>query len=74
MVQFAVAKAEDRKIMLNQQFETACAKYWFLMKGQAGADLSSDTISHKQYTELLSRIYRVLACLYRENEMREQVA
>ena len=44
------------------------------MKGQAGADLSSDTISQKQYTELLSRIYRVLACLYRENEMKEQVS
>jgi hypothetical protein len=44
------------------------------MKGQAGTDLSSDFISQKQYTELLSRIYKVLACLYRDSEMKSQIA
>ena len=68
-----MAKAEERKILLHSQFETACAKYWDLLRGQAGTDLSTDSISQKQYTELLTRMYRVLACLYREAEMKTQV-
>lgn len=67
-----VSKAEERKLIAQTEFETVCTKYWSLLKGQAPSD--ENTITKEQYSSLLSRMYRVLAPLYRDAEMEKQVA
>ena len=67
-----MSKAEERKLIAQTEFETVCTKYWCLLKGQRPSD--ENTITKEQYTSLLTRIYRVLAPLYREKEMEAQVA
>lgn len=71
VLQLVVSKAEERKLIAQTEFETVCTKYWALLKGQNPSD--DNTICKDQYCELLTRIYRVLAPLYREDEMRAQV-
>jgi hypothetical protein len=58
--------------MQQTEFETVCSKYWNLIKSHHNSD--DNVINRSQYTELLSRIYRVLSPLYREAEMKQQVA
>lgn len=71
MLQLVVSKAEERKLIAQTEFETVCTKYWSLLKGQSPSDENS--INKDQYCQLLTRIYRVLAPLYREEEMKAQV-
>jgi len=42
-----------------------------VLKQRSSSD--SRTVSRQEYTELLSRVYRVLAPLYREQEMAAQI-
>jgi hypothetical protein len=72
VLQLVVSKCEERKLIAQTEFETVCTKYWNLLKGQAPSD--ENTISKDQYCALLTRIYRVLAPLYRDAEMEAQVA
>jgi hypothetical protein len=70
-----VSKAEERKIMMDSQFEAVCARYWQLMtQSNNTKDRSKITLSKSQYTDLVSRMYRVLAPLYRDAEMAREIA
>ena len=61
--------------MMDVQFEAVCARYWQLMtQSNTGKDRSKTTLSKAQYTDLMSRVYRVLAPLYREAEMAKEIA
>lgn len=71
IVQLVVSKAEERKLMAQTEFETVSTKFWTLVKSASPSD--DKCISREQYTELLTRIYRVLAPLYRADEMKTQV-
>jgi hypothetical protein len=71
IVQLVVSKAEERKLIAQTEFETVCTKFWSLLKGQCPSE--ENTINREQYTQLLTRMYRVLAPLYREEEMKTQV-
>ncbi len=72
IVQSVVSKAEERLLLSQPEFETVCTKYWTLVRQTGHQD--SNTITKQQYEELLSRIYRVLAPLYREAEMKDVVS
>ena len=72
VLQLAVSKCEERKLIAQTEFETVCTKFWNLLKGQNPPD--QNTITKEQYTTLLTRMYRVLAPLYRDEEMKHQVA
>jgi hypothetical protein len=75
VVQQVVSKAEERQIFMDSQFESVSARYWQLMtQSNVGKDRSKTTLSKAQYTDLLTRIYRVLAPLYRETEMASAVS
>ena len=72
IVQSVVSKCEERKLITQNEFETVCSKFWnLIMKNKQGDD---NLVSREQYCELLTRIYRFLAPLYREAEMKSQVA
>lgn len=51
-----------------------CAKFWQMMTQSAGTNNSCETLSKNQFTDLHSRILKVLAPLYREAEMAKEVA
>jgi len=72
IVQLVVSKIEERKLFSSLEFETVTSKFWTLIKGANNSDDKS--ITREAYTELLSRIYRVLAPLYRDAEMKVQIA
>lgn len=67
-MQLVVSKAEERSLMNQTEFETVTTKFWTLLKGATHSD--DKFITCDQYTELLSRMYRVLAPLYRDAEMK----
>jgi len=71
-LQLVVSKAEERKLVGQTEFETVSSKFWDLLKGQSPSE--HNTVTKEQYTQLLTRMYRVLAPLYREEEMVKQVA
>ena len=73
-MQQVVAKYEERVIMMHEKFEAVSAKYWQLMTQSHDKDISKETLTKEQYTALLTRIYRVLAPLYRPSEMAIEVA
>lgn len=66
-----VSKAEERLLLSQPEFETVCTKYWTLIRQTSPQD--ENTITRQQYIELLSRVYRVLAPLYRDAEMKDVV-
>ena len=72
VVQACVSKKEERDMMNHPEFETVVSKYWHIIKHHSSGRATADerTITRAQYSELLSRMYRVLAPLYREDEMR----
>jgi hypothetical protein len=75
VVQQVVSKAEERQIFMDSAFEAVCARYWqLMMQSNTGKDRSKTTLSKAQYTDLLTRMYRVLAPLYREAEMAREVS
>ena len=74
IVQSVVAKAEERKIMMDPKFEAVCARFWHLMQASYPAARSKETLTKQMYCDLMSRLYRVLAPLYREVEMAAEVA
>ena len=69
-----VAKSEERKITMDPRFEAVCARFWHLMQASYPAARSKETLTKQMYCDLFSRIYRVLAPLYREAEMAAEVA
>ena len=71
-MQLVVSKIEERKLFNSLEFETVAAKFWTLIRGANNSD--SNSITRESYIELLSRIYRVLAPLYRDAEMKVQIS
>lgn len=72
--------------MMDPQFEAVCARFWQLMtqesitasvkdksKQRKKAPPKKDTICFDEYASLMTRVYRVLAPLYREQEVQVEV-
>lgn len=85
-IQQIVSKAEERHLMMDPQFEGTCARFWQLMTQEGlnapakdkfrvlkAAPPKKDSITFEEYCALMKRIYRVLAPLYREKEVQNEV-
>jgi len=73
VIQSVVSKFEERLLLQSEKFEAVCAKFWQMMNQSAGSNKSCETLSKNQFTDLHSRILKVLAPLYRDKEMALEV-
>ena len=67
-------KLEEKKILANPRWEQITAVYWYLLRSMPEPDSNRSTVSQKQYTELMKRVYKVLLPLYRDGEMSGEIA
>jgi len=72
--------------MMDPQFEAVCARFWQLMTQESitvsvkdkslkrkSAPPKKDSLCFEEYSSLMTRIYRVLAPLFREQEVLREV-